>query len=114
MTAKTSWHVALLGGFKGEGRWRMDAHTVVVTLVGGADLDLREADLATTDPVVTKISLVGGVKVTVPPGVSVDVTGVSLFGGRSVQAPVDQSAQTRVHIRSYGIFGGVKVQTSAR
>jgi predicted membrane protein len=91
----------------------MGAHTVVVTLIGGADLDLREADLATTDLMVTKVSLVGGVKLTVPPGVNVDVTSVSLFGGQNVQAPVDESARTRVHIRSYGISGGVKVQTSA-
>jgi hypothetical protein len=114
MSEKTSWHVSLLGGFKGVGRWRMGARMVVVTLIGGADLDLSEADLATTDLVVTKVSLVGGVKVTVPPGVNVDVAGVSLFGGRSVQAPVDESARTTVHIRSYGIAGGVRVLPSSR
>jgi predicted membrane protein len=113
MNEKTSWHVALLGGVKRDGRWRMEAHTVLVTLIGGADLDLRGADLVTTDLVVTKVSLVGGVKVTVPPGVNVDVTNVSLFGGQRVEAPVDESARARVHIRSYGISGGVKVLTSA-
>jgi predicted membrane protein len=113
MSEKTSWHVSLIGGFKGVGRWRMDARTVVVALVGGADLDLREAELTTTGLVVTKVSLVGGVKLTVPPGVNVDVSGVSLFGGRSIQAPVNESARTTVHIRSYGIFGGVRVQPSA-
>jgi hypothetical protein len=113
MSEKTSWHVTLLGGFKRDGRWRMPANTVVLTSIGGVDLDLSEADLSTADPVVTKVSLVGGVKVTVPPGVDVDVTNISLFGGRNVQTQAGESAQARIHIRSYGIVGGVKVRTSA-
>jgi predicted membrane protein len=113
MAEKTSWHVALFGGLKREGRWRMDAHTVVVTPIGGADLDLSEADLATNDVVVTKVSLVGGFKMRVPSGVNVDVTNVSLFGRQRVEVPYDESAPARVHIRAFSIVGGVKVQPSA-
>jgi predicted membrane protein len=109
----TSWHVSLLGGVRCEGRWRVPAHTVVVTLIGGADLDLSDADLATTDSVVTKVSLVGGCSVRVPPGVNVDVTNISLLGGRRIEVPYDESAPNRLRIRAFSIAGGVKVLPSA-
>jgi hypothetical protein len=113
MSENTSWNVALLGGVKRAGSWRMAAHTVVVTLVGGADLDLSDADFESTDVTVTKVSLVGGFKLRVPPGVNVDVTKVSLLGGQRVDVPYDESATNRVHVRSFGIVGGVKVLPSA-
>ena len=113
MSERTSWHVALLGGVRCDGRWRVPAQTVVVTLIGGADLDLGEADLAATDLVVTKVSLVGGCSVKVPPGVNVDVVNVSLLGGRRVEVPYDESATNRLHIRAFSIAGGVKVLPSS-
>jgi hypothetical protein len=57
-TDRTDWHIALLGGLKRGGRFTLPSRTVVVTLVGGADLDLREATLTTPEVLVTKVSVV--------------------------------------------------------
>jgi hypothetical protein len=45
--------------------------------------------------------------------VNVDVTNVSLLGGRRVEVPYDESATNRLKIRAFSIAGGVKVLPSA-
>src|SRR6266446_2824877 len=72
-----SWHVSPVGGLKIHGPWRMDRHVIVVSLVGGARLDLSQAQLAAPQVTLTKVSLVGGTRVTVPPGIRVEASGFS-------------------------------------
>jgi hypothetical protein len=45
----------------------MDRHAIVASLVGGARLDLSQAQLAAPQVTLTKVSLVGRTRVTVPP-----------------------------------------------
>src|SRR5690349_15003231 len=62
LTSKSgaAWYVNLLGGTKRRGRWRVPQDMRVVGPLGGANLDLSEAEM-TGPTVLTKISLVGGV-----------------------------------------------------
>ena len=41
-----SWHVSPIGGLNVSGPWRMGRHLVVISLIGGARLDLSQAELA--------------------------------------------------------------------
>ena len=81
-----SWHVSPIGGFKIDGPWRMGRHVIVGSLVGGAKLDLSQAQLAAPQVTLTKVSLVGGTRVTVPPGIRVETSGFSLIGGTRIEA----------------------------
>src|SRR4051812_47987872 len=76
----TRRHLALLGGFRERGAWQVPYDLLVVAAVGGADIDLTEAELP---PVltITKVSLVGGVVLRVPPDAVVEVEALSLLGG---------------------------------
>jgi hypothetical protein len=81
-----------------------------VTLAGGVDLDMREAEFATPEVTVTKVSLLGGVRLQIPLGVRVEVSGFTLLGGRRV----DLSDEGRlgavvVRLRAFGLAGGVHV-----
>ncbi|RGA06635.1 hypothetical protein DI270_002200 [Microbispora triticiradicis] len=105
---RTDWHVSLLGGLRHRGQGRMPADTVVLTPVGGADLDLGDAEMAPVTTV-TKVSLVGGVRLRVPADAAVEVEGFSLFGGRAVDPATAGASGPLVRVRSYGVFGGVKV-----
>jgi hypothetical protein len=111
-TGRTHWQVSPIGGMS----WRggtLDAKTVSVSLIGGADLDLRETRLAAPEVTLTKVSLIGGVDVKVPRGVRVRVSGFSVLGGRSVQLddPPDPSAPT-LHVRAFSLIGGVQVRST--
>jgi hypothetical protein len=108
--SSTLRHFALLGGLDRRGAWTAPDDLLAVSPVGGVDLDLTEAKLP---PVltVTKISLVGGVKLRVPADVPVDVSGFALVGrvGAAPEpVPSDREAP-RVRVRAYGVFGGVKI-----
>ncbi|GIF45643.1 cell wall-active antibiotic response 4TMS protein YvqF [Asanoa ferruginea] len=107
---ETQWHVGLLGGVKRRGAWRMSRHLVAVSAVGGVNADLTEARFDTAESILTKVSLVGGVSLTVPHDVDVEVGGFSLFGGSNIeQAQRTGPAAHTVRVRNYGVFGGVRV-----
>ncbi|MEN3540418.1 hypothetical protein AAH991_35270 [Microbispora sp. ZYX-F-249] len=105
---RTDWHVALLGGLKRRGPGRAPADTVVLTPLGGADLDLSDAEIAPVTSV-TKISIAGGVRLRVPAECTVEVEGFTLFGGRRVDPGTPDSSGPVIRVRNYGVFGGVRV-----
>lgn len=102
-----------IGGMRRRGRWHVRRNTVLVTLLGGMDLDLREADITADEVTLTKVSLVGGLDVTVPPGVRVEIGGFVLLGGRTIDVgdPAAPGAPT-IRIRAFGLVGGVRVRSS--
>lgn len=108
-----SWHVSPVGGLKIRGPWRMDRHVIVVSLVGGARLDLSQAQLAAPQVTLTKVSLVGGTKVTVPPGIRVEASGFSLIGGTRIDAgPEPGPGAPAVRIRAFALVGGIRIRRS--
>ena len=109
--SRTQWHVTPLGGMRRRGAWRVPASTLAVTLIGGADLDLRDAELDAPVVTVTKVSVIGGMDVTVPPGVRVEVVGFSLIGGKRIDdAPAPAGAPT-LRLRAFSLIGGVRVRS---
>lgn len=108
-----SYHVRPIGGLRVNGPWRMDRHVVVLSLVGGARLDLSQAELAAKEVTLTKVSLVGGARLRVPPGVRVEVSGFSLIGGTRVEAgPQPGPGAPTVYVRAFSLVGGVRVRRS--
>lgn len=107
----TQWHVSPLGGFTRRGRWRVAPRTVVVTLLGGADLDLRDAEVAGPEATFTKFSLIGGTKITVPPSVRVEVSGFSLLGGQDVDVTQATEPDAPVlRVKAFSVIGGIEVR----
>ncbi|MEV6848272.1 LiaF domain-containing protein [Actinoplanes sp. NPDC051411] len=104
-----AWFVSLLGGVKVRGPWRMPRDMVVDTPVGGANLDLGEVELpAGVTPILTKVSLVGGVSLQVPPEVEVRVEGFRLFGRVRIEPGASNSGIV-LRVREYSLVGGVHV-----
>jgi len=103
--------VALLGGLRREGRFATGPKLTHVALIGGVALDLRAADLPADGLTITKISVVGGVSVVVPPGVRVEVRAFTLFGGKHVESDASAPpAAPTVRVRAFGLVGGVDVR----
>ena len=105
--------IVIMSGTHRRGRWVPAPIHRVFALMGGAKLDLREAELL---PGVTEIRLnvlMGGVLVIVPPDMDVEVDGWAIMGGieeRDIHpAPLEaQSRRLRVHARI--VMGGVEVK----
>jgi len=108
--APATWHVSPVGGLRVSGPWRMERHVIVASIVGGARIDLSEAQLAAPEVTLTKVSLVGGTRITVPPGIRVDASGFSLVGGTRVQGgPEPGPGAPTVHIRAFSLVGGIRI-----
>lgn len=111
--AGPSWHVSPIGGLRISGPWRMARHVIVVSIVGGAQLDLGQAQLAAPEVTLTKVSLVGGVRIGVPAGIRVEVSGFSLVGGTRTEAgPEPGPGAPTVHIRAFSLVGGTQIYRS--
>jgi hypothetical protein len=111
----THWNISPIGGIRHRGHWRVPRHTVAIGILGGVDVDLGEAELAAPEVMITKVSIIGGVSVRVPPGVRVEVSNFSVLGGRNVNlgGPLAPNAPV-LHIRSFSIIGGVNVRESRK
>ena len=107
-------HVAILGGFDRKGVWTVPKELSILAMMGGADLDLREATYAAQEVVITINCFMGGAQITVGPHVNVVMEGTGIMGGysgpgRSVPAEIDAGSPT-VRIRGVAIWGGVSVE----
>ena len=71
---------AIFAGPTLRGRWRAARRMLVVTIFGGADLDLRNARLDGGGLTIFSLSLFGGTDFYVPQGIEVDLIGLGLFG----------------------------------
>ncbi|MFR9790969.1 DUF1707 domain-containing protein [Streptomyces sp. MB22_4] len=107
--------VAILSGFERKGRWTMPKRFNCLALLGGADIDLRDADFADHEVEINVVAVMGGVQVTVPPGVEVVVRGVGVMG--AFEHPRDEGppepGAPRVVIGGFALWGGVGVTRKA-
>ena len=110
------WLFSLIGGADRKGRWRVPRRLVSLTLIGGSDLDLREATLSGPEAEITMIALIGGGDVIVPEGVAVETSGFTLLGGDDVKlsGPAPPAGAPTVRIRSFCLIGGTDVKDMTR
>jgi hypothetical protein len=114
-SAPATWHVSPVGGLRVSGPWRMERHVIVASIVGGTRIDLSEAQLAAPEVTLTKVSLVGGTRITVPQGIRIDASGFSLVGGTRVQGgPEPGPGAPTVHVRAFSLVGGIRIYRSTR
>jgi hypothetical protein len=73
--------VAALGGTKRSGRWTPARTNYAVSIMGGVELDFRQAALGPGVTEVQVYTVMGGVEILVPPGLNVESHGIALMGG---------------------------------
>lgn len=82
----------------------------ITTIFGGAEIDLREAKIA--DGAIIEItSVFGGVEMTVPPHVELEVTGIPILGGWEDKTIVHREIEpvTKLKIHCVAILGGIEI-----
>jgi hypothetical protein len=102
---------AILGGFSRKGEWVVPKEFSAVAILGGGEIDLREARFA--EPVVTihVVTILGGIEITVPDDVTVDVTGVGILGAfEHVARTEGRPGGPKIIINGVAILGGVEVK----
>ena len=104
--------VGSMGGAEKKGVWTPARQTYVVALMGGVEMDFREARLPPGVTEVFVFAVMGGADIVVPPGVHVDLKGFALMGGfgQSGYAPPPTDPDAPVlRIGGFAMMGGVEV-----
>ena len=104
--------LAIMGGSSRRGHWRPARKNYAVAIMGGTELDFREAALP---PGVTEVqvwTMWGGVEIIVPPGVNVESHGIALLGGfdhaGTAGGAPDPSAPT-IRVTGVALMAGVEI-----
>lgn len=104
---------AVLGGTKRVGSWSVPTELSVVAVMGGAELDFREARFGPGVSEVNVFAMMGGVEIIVPPTVRVEMNGIAFLGGFEVKgrswAEQDPDAPV-LRIGGFAMMGGVEVR----
>ncbi len=108
---------AFWGGFGRKGTWTVGRRFTAFAMMGGGEIDLREARFEDRDTVIRCFAIMGGLAVTVPPGLDVNVKGFGFMGGfgdlaeKSSQPSEPVAADSpRVTVTGFALMGGVGVE----
>jgi hypothetical protein len=103
--------LAIMSGTRRSGVWRPRETLHAVSVMGGVQLDLRDAILRDGTTRVHAFALMGGITIIVPPHVRVTVRGVGVMGsfGRTPRTTPDADAP-HVRIDGLAVMGGVDVK----
>ena len=112
--AERESHLAILSGLSRKGVWVVPQHLSILCMMGGAELDLRQAKFAAQEVVITINAFMGGAQVIVGPTTRVQMEGTGIMGGYAepsglVEADLDESSPV-VRIKGVAIWGGVSVE----
>lgn len=110
---------AFWSGFGRKGTWTVARRFTAVVLQGGGEIDLREAGFEDRDVVIRCFTVMGGIQITVPPDMHVDVRGFGFMGGFGETGPggdPDDIApgSPRVTVTGFALMGGVGVERKLR
>ena len=110
-TPAPSFSVAVMSGAQRAGPWVVPPAYTAVAILGGVELDLRDARCTADEITIQAFCLMGGVTITVPEDMAVDVSGIGIMGGFDHQAS-GPGAPGAPHLRVVGfaLMGGVEVK----
>jgi hypothetical protein len=107
----------VMGGVVRRGAWAVPQRVSAIAIMGGVELDLRDAQLSPGVTEIQAFALMGGVVVYVPPNVRLEVDGSAILGGFEDQVytpPVPDPAAPIVRVTGLAIMGGVEASVKVR
>lgn len=118
----SAFSFSIMGGSVKKGRWHVAPTHTSITVMGGNDLDLRNATLSAHETVINAFAVMGGIDIIVPDDVRVIDNGVGVMGGFELRD--DPSSTTShdhlpsdapvVRVRGLALMGGVDIIRAAR
>lgn len=113
---------SIMGESVKKGRWHVAPTHTSITVMGGNDLDLRNATLSAHETVINAFAVMGGIDIIVPDDVRVIDDGIGVLGGFELRD--DPSSTTShdhlpsdapvVRVRGLALMGGVDIIRAAR
>ena len=106
---------ATLGETKRGGRWRVPARLALRAVLGEVEVDLRDAELPAGGVDVDARATLGTIRLLVPPGTPVSLSGRSVLGERKVRgglADGERAGGPEVRIHGLAVLGEIHVDVA--
>ncbi len=109
--------IAIMGGTRRAGRWAPPSEMMVAAVMGGVELDFRDAVLRQGVTEINCFAFWGGVDITVPPDVHVETQGFALLGGFDQVSELNNDPPPDapvIRISGFALMGGVSIKVRER
>ena len=104
------WAVGVFGDSTESGSSRTGTKTHALAVFGDSTLDMRQAITSGDEITVRAVAGFGDVRVMVPAGSRVEISGLALFGSKCSDVIGDPAAGGPVvRVKAWALFGDVKV-----
>ncbi len=102
---------AFMSGSGRKGQWAAPREINVIAFMGGVELDFRQASFPRGEDVVIKcVAVMGGVDITVPPGVTVSTSVFPFMGGCDNKTDA-AGAGPHIEVQGLAFMGGIDIKT---
>src|SRR6476659_4595351 len=105
------WMVAIMAGSHRRGRFRAVGSINAIAIMGGDEIDLREAEIEGGELTLNLVAVMGGANVYIPDSIELDVGGFSLMGGNTEigsERPPRPGAPV-IRLRTWNLMGGATI-----
>jgi hypothetical protein len=105
------WMVAIMAGSHRRGRFRAVGRINAIAIMGGDEIDLREAEIEGGELTLNLVAVMGGANIYIPDTVELDVGGFSLMGGNTeigAERPPRPGAPV-IRLRTWNLMGGATI-----
>ena len=105
------WLVSILGGAVHAGRSRAAGTINAIAILGGGEIDLRNAEIQGGELTINSFAVLGGPDIFVPDTIDVDAGGICILGGiqehGSARSP--RPGAPVVKLRAFAVLGGANI-----
>jgi hypothetical protein len=105
------WMVAIMSGSHRRGRFRAVGSINAVSIMGGDEIDLREAEIEGGELTINLFAFMGGANIYIPDSIELDVGGFSLMGGNTEigsERPARPGAPV-IRLHAWNLMGGATI-----
>ncbi|MBK1789337.1 DUF1707 SHOCT-like domain-containing protein [Prauserella cavernicola] len=113
--------IAIMSGATRKGNWVLPPQHNSFAFWGGTEIDLRKARFAEKHSTITAVAIMGGVEITVPDDIHVEVTGIGFMGAfetvdKKNARPEDEvpADAPTVKINGFAFWGAVEIKRLPR
>jgi len=108
------WVIGIMSQGKTKGRWRTSEKTTAIAFMGGAEIDLRDAEFQGPEVHIAAMAFMGGIEIIVPEGIEVHVSGLPFMGSvddsKLADVPVIPGTPV-IKVRAVAFMGSVMVRS---
>jgi hypothetical protein len=105
------WMVAIMSGSRRGGRFRAVGSINAISIMGGDEIDLREAEIEGGELTLNLVAIMGGANIYIPESIELDVGGFSLLGGNTEVGSerLPRPGAPVIRLRAWNLMGGATI-----